>query len=79
MDESRQNMQLFLSKPDFNEPENDYVKKLEEIDEYLDKLKKIASSGCSSEVLNLVLNSMTSLAKVLSTMSSSKKRPFESI
>ncbi|KAG6703275.1 pyrophosphate--fructose 6-phosphate 1-phosphotransferase subunit alpha-like isoform X2 [Carya illinoinensis] len=51
----------------------DYMEKIKELQGYLDMVKKIAKPGCSEEVLNVALSSMSSLVNLLSSMSSRSK------
>ncbi|KAK4397149.1 hypothetical protein Sango_1551500 [Sesamum angolense] len=47
-----------------------YIEKIEEFQFYVDTVKKIAKPGCSPEMLEVALNSVSSLVKTLSMMSS---------
>ncbi|CAK9256636.1 unnamed protein product [Sphagnum jensenii] len=49
--------------------EHDYIGKIQELCEYLDKVKQIVKPGCSLEVLNAALSSMASVTDILSIMS----------
>ncbi|KAI3498473.1 hypothetical protein L1887_34248 [Cichorium endivia] len=51
-----------------NVTEQDYMEKIRELHERLDMVKKIVKPGCSHEVLNTALCSLSSLAKILSQM-----------
>ncbi|KAG2696771.1 hypothetical protein I3843_07G072900 [Carya illinoinensis] len=51
----------------------DHMEKIKELQGYLDMVKKIAKPGCSEEVLNVALSSMSSLVNLLSSMSSRSK------
>ncbi|XP_011093446.1 uncharacterized protein LOC105173417 [Sesamum indicum] len=46
-----------------------YIEKIEEFQFYIDTVKKIAKPGCSPEMLEVALNSVSSLVKTLSMMS----------
>ncbi|KAL7605607.1 uncharacterized protein LOC111879989 [Lactuca sativa] len=48
--------------------EMDYMEKIKEFHERLDMVKKIVKPGCSHEVLNIALCSLSSLARILSQM-----------
>ncbi|KAL2461403.1 Uncharacterized protein Adt_44823 [Abeliophyllum distichum] len=47
----------------------DYVEKIKELQCFLDLVKKIASPGCSQQVLNVALRLMSTLDRILSVMS----------
>ncbi|KAK2967895.1 hypothetical protein RJ640_001564 [Escallonia rubra] len=51
----------------------EYIGNLKELQNYFDMVKKIVRPGCSEEVLNVALSSLSSLAKVLFAMSSKIK------
>ncbi|CAL5381039.1 unnamed protein product [Camellia sinensis] len=55
--------------------DEDYTEDIKEVQAFLDKLwvKKIVRPGCSQEVLNVAVSSMSSLARILSAMSSKPK------
>ncbi|KAK4416130.1 hypothetical protein Salat_2720400 [Sesamum alatum] len=50
--------------------DQDYVEKIEEFQFYVDTVKKIAKPGCSPEMVEVALSSVSSLVKTLSFMSS---------
>ncbi|KAI8025722.1 Pyrophosphate--fructose 6-phosphate 1-phosphotransferase subunit alpha [Camellia lanceoleosa] len=75
-----QNSGFFQLEPGPNKKANslplrdeDYTEDLKEVQAYLDKVKKIVRPGCSQEVLNVAVSSMSSLARILSAMSSKPK------
>ncbi|CAA2934007.1 pyrophosphate--fructose 6-phosphate 1-phosphotransferase subunit alpha-like [Olea europaea subsp. europaea] len=47
----------------------DYAEKIKKLQCFLDSVKKIASPGCSQEVLNVALSLMSTLVRILSAMS----------
>ncbi|CAL5382515.1 unnamed protein product [Camellia sinensis] len=55
--------------------DEDYTEDIKEVQAFLDKglVKKIVRPGCSQEVLNVAVSSMSSLARILSAMSSKPK------
>ncbi|KAL7126011.1 hypothetical protein ABFS83_14G156100 [Erythranthe nasuta] len=53
-----------------NDSSMDYAEKIKELHLYIDMVKKIAKPGCSSQILNVALSSMTSLVETLSAVSS---------
>ncbi|KAI7980720.1 E3 ubiquitin-protein ligase UPL6 [Camellia lanceoleosa] len=53
--------------------DEDYTEDIKDVHAYLDKVKKIVRPGCSQEVLNVAVSSMSSLARILSAMSSKPK------
>ncbi|CAL5331176.1 unnamed protein product [Camellia sinensis] len=61
--------------------DEDYTEDIKEVQAYLDKLcglgvdmvKKIVRPGCSQQVLNVAVSSMSSLARILSALSSEPK------
>ncbi|KAH7863909.1 hypothetical protein Vadar_023275 [Vaccinium darrowii] len=53
--------------------DQEYAENVKEVQVYLDKLKKIVRPGCSQEVLNIALGSMSSIVGTLSMMSSKPK------
>ncbi|KAF2310274.1 hypothetical protein GH714_007537 [Hevea brasiliensis] len=50
--------------------DQDYMGRIKELQEYLDKVRTIVKPGCSQEVLKAALSVMASVTDVLSTMSS---------
>ncbi|MQL69626.1 hypothetical protein Taro_001938 [Colocasia esculenta] len=50
--------------------DQDYMGRIKEFQEYLDKVKSIVKPGCSQDVLKAALSAMTSVMDVLSIMSS---------
>ncbi|KAJ8649980.1 hypothetical protein MRB53_003003 [Persea americana] len=50
--------------------EKDYIGKIKELQDYLDKVKKIVKPGCSQEILKVALSSMACFINILSLMSS---------
>ncbi|XAR63327.1 hypothetical protein NMG60_11023232 [Bertholletia excelsa] len=59
--------------PTFSAETQEYIDNIKEVLVHLDKVKKITTPGCSQEVLNVAVSSMSSLARVLSVMSSKAK------
>ncbi|CAL5331178.1 unnamed protein product [Camellia sinensis] len=53
--------------------DEDYTEDIKDVPAYLDKVKKIVRPGCSKEVLNVAVSSMSSLTRILSAMSSEPK------
>ncbi|KAJ4830913.1 hypothetical protein Tsubulata_039034 [Turnera subulata] len=51
--------------------DQDYMGRIKELNEYLDKVRTIVKPGCSQEVLKAALSVMASVTEVLSVMSSS--------
>ncbi|GKV35049.1 hypothetical protein SLEP1_g43368 [Rubroshorea leprosula] len=52
--------------------DEDHIRKINEFQAYLDMVMRMVKPGCSPEVLNVALNSMSSLADILAFMSSLK-------
>ncbi|KAL3516710.1 hypothetical protein ACH5RR_023612 [Cinchona calisaya] len=50
--------------------EQECIGKINELQFYIDTVEKFVKPGCSEEVLNVALTSMSSLVKTLSIMSS---------
>ncbi|KAL8028429.1 hypothetical protein ABFX02_14G159600 [Erythranthe guttata] len=48
----------------------DYAEMIKELHLYINMVKKLTKPGCSSEILNVALSSMTSLVETLSAVSS---------
>ncbi|CAK9160160.1 unnamed protein product [Ilex paraguariensis] len=55
-----------------------YIERIKELQCQLDMVKEIVRPGCSEEVLNVALNSISSLVRILS-MLSSKQKPHASL
>ncbi|GLT35302.1 hypothetical protein SLA2020_097690 [Shorea laevis] len=51
--------------------DQDYMGRIKELQEYIDKVRTIVKPGCSQEVLKAALSVMASVTQVLSSMSSS--------
>ncbi|XP_057499219.1 pyrophosphate--fructose 6-phosphate 1-phosphotransferase subunit alpha-like [Actinidia eriantha] len=58
--------------------DQEYIANIKEVQVYLDKVKKIVRLGCSQEVLNVAVSSMSSVVGILSVMSS-KPKPHASL
>ncbi|KAK3009016.1 hypothetical protein RJ639_013846 [Escallonia herrerae] len=72
-DDLCQNSRLQLEEQILGLHNQEYIGNLKELQNYFDMVKKIVRPGCSEEVLNVALSSLSSLAKVLSDMSSKIK------
>ncbi|KAI3448991.1 hypothetical protein Pfo_005656 [Paulownia fortunei] len=68
------NKMLLLKEPCFSFLDQDYVEKIKEFQCFVDMVKKIVRPGCSPEMLNVALSSMSSLVKTLSVISSKRYR-----
>ncbi|KAA8515769.1 hypothetical protein F0562_018620 [Nyssa sinensis] len=72
------NLYQISGPPKFKKPglclqDHDYIGKIKELQVYVDKVKKIVKPGCSQEVLEVALSSMSSLVETLSVLSSRQK------
>lgn len=50
--------------------DQDYMGRIKELQEYLDKVRNIVKPGCSQDVLKVALSAMASVTEILSVMSS---------
>ncbi|XP_059651734.1 pyrophosphate--fructose 6-phosphate 1-phosphotransferase subunit alpha-like isoform X2 [Cornus florida] len=57
---------------------DDYIEKIKDLQVYLDLVEKIVKPGCSQEMLEVALSSMSLLVRKLSVMSS-KPKPHSSL
>ncbi|XP_052194000.1 pyrophosphate--fructose 6-phosphate 1-phosphotransferase subunit alpha-like [Diospyros lotus] len=53
--------------------DQEYIGNIKKVQVYLDKMKKIVRPGCSQEVLDVAVSSMSSLVRILSVTSPTPK------
>nr|GMD25975.1 pyrophosphate--fructose 6-phosphate 1-phosphotransferase subunit alpha [Ipomoea batatas] len=56
--------------------DQDYMGRIKQLQEYLEKVRTIVKPGCSQDVLKAALSAMSSVTEILSVLSSSGNAPF---
>ncbi|XP_019170911.1 PREDICTED: pyrophosphate--fructose 6-phosphate 1-phosphotransferase subunit alpha [Ipomoea nil] len=56
--------------------DQDYMGRIKQLQEYLEKVRTIVKPGCSQDVLKAALSAMSSVTEILSVLSSSRNAPF---